>query len=383
MVDSTFNQSIFEKFKISNLKIVDHLSYWQYLSLNECKLKGLYPQGVFLEPNAGFRLGSRRMLLGTVFHEMIKEVSKVVKVNGAITSKDIKEISSRVLAGIENKANDDISLRKARDISSWPESGLLLKALENVSNQGGSNRTGNLKVISEEKVVSKRHNVVGKPDLVIVGKDYITLIDYKFGEIEHASSEVVEKYENQLQLYSILLKEKYGNLPVYAFLIDKNGRRKEVHMNQTVGMDIVYNMNVQLDEINRLIDASNRDYEKIATPSSSSCGYCRLTPWCSEFKKNMKDIELPKRNHIIFGWQESNIVNTRRAGTILKVRPQLSSFSNQNGVISITRVNLDWFPLFKDIPGQPLIVTNLKADTMASSSTVTFETEIFSFGEEC
>lgn len=386
MQADTRDPAKFRKIRVTELKKLGHISYWQYLSLQECKLKALYPFGVTLSPiSDSFDFSSRKMLLGKVFHKMVEAISLKLKNGEVISSTLIKIVSNQVLKEIEKKSKSDRFYLRVQNLSSWPEIGILIKALEVSTSlwERKKSTSGNSKALflAEKKLWSTDRKVVGKPDLIILGENQISIIDYKFGSINQAALEIVQKYEDQLQLYAIVAQDTFGDLPVRAFLIDKDGYKKEVAIDKNKGLELIYEMKTNLDNINRSIKEHNNNIEKVATPSSSSCSYCSVAPWCLAFRNRLNEVELPERNHIVFGWQESNIKTSRRAGSLLRVSPFLSSNSPSGGVISITRLNLDWFSGFQDVPGQPLIVSNFKSSSSSTSGAGIFETRIITLRE--
>lgn len=135
-------------------------------------------------------------------------------------------------------------------------------------------KSGRLELpLVEKYLVSEELRIVGKPDLVFMDGDSVTIYDYKFGRDQID----LEKHKLQMHFYALLvqslLEVRVGKLAIVA----------SANKVWEIPIDLHY-MESLRREISRTVEAL-LTHKVAAVPSASNCAFCPFKPVCDPFKQ--------------------------------------------------------------------------------------------------
>ncbi|MCS7144613.1 MAG: CRISPR-associated protein Cas4, partial [Archaeoglobaceae archaeon] len=130
----------------------------------------------------------------------------------------------------------------------------------------------------ERPLFSKKLQIVGKPDFVIVrGRDYIP-IEFK------SSKSPMKPYRGhvlQLAAYCWLLEEKTGSKVKHGVIVYGDGKKFRINYDERLRSDLIYTVS----EMRELLKADLNYALKFAANNGRKCKSCNIRERCEEIRK--------------------------------------------------------------------------------------------------
>ena len=159
---------------------------------------------------------------------------------------------------------------------------LLLQARDSVAQ---SKKPAASKSFHEQWLQSKDGLVVGKADEIRVGREGLTIIDYKTGNVfgQSTETEVLSEYKEQLKLYAALFHEEHGDWPHDLIVVSLDGKSHHISYEQNECLALLEESKNMLRQVNGIIEANDKAPRKLASPSQTNCRYCLYRPICEPY----------------------------------------------------------------------------------------------------
>ena len=331
--------------------------------MKKCFGLGAYPTYI----NSSYRvpkIKTKPLLLGEFFHELLEIINNksIVKLKSASY---FSSIFDDLLKKYKNKIANKKEIQYLDDIKRWPE---ILKIYKSVFNSFTSteneSKAVDKEIFTENFLISNDKLISGKIDVFTKSGKSLSLVDYKSGVIDK-EDESFEYYKNQLYLYGYLIQENFGMYPTQLGLIDQNMKYTPIDPALSVSIQIATEMKEFLQDYNSKVEEKN-DLDLYAQANQISCKYCDLKPVCKKFWSQVHHQDTEDFNHIVVGEQVGNIEPAKKSGYSVLVKINRSTIDSDE--IRIGRLFLSRFPQLSDLPGQKLILTNLKFNSENSHS---------------
>jgi hypothetical protein len=202
------------------LGAIDHVTYYQWVNLQGCPLKGAIP--VFkLDGTLPEQVPTRAVLIGR-FHHRAMELA----VNASSVTELIHQIDSEIVQ-LQATVNEWTHLKKSGSVSGWDEVNRSASLARRIaSNRGGRNSARVQHV--ERELKSRDGRLIGRPDFFSIGASDAVLREYKSGPIREPGGQLVPTYVDQLLFYSYLIFENFDVDRVVCHLAALAGDTHEV-----------------------------------------------------------------------------------------------------------------------------------------------------------
>lgn len=238
-----------------------------------------------------FVLSNPKAWLGIAYHEVMEKLWLPLNDDGSSGEELVEDLWTSAISTLLQRALAHPLDSRFQKPEKWPGY-YLVRACLNIRAQEVLNKSSQVRSLSqsadtipfvrEKQLAAMGGKLIGKPD-VISGDE---IWDYKSGNIYDDVSEgtrvVKEGYVRQLLLYAYLVKENYGKYPVKGKLLPMQGEPVEIELEPEKcakeAVDAVY----LLDSANAKL-ADSTDVSAIATPSASSCRWCKFKLVCPAF----------------------------------------------------------------------------------------------------
>lgn len=240
------------------------LSYSSMTKYSEC------PFAYNLLYNFNFRVGASNlgMVYGSIIHESLEEINKIIIENGGIYSEDFlsKEDIILIISNIFDSFHEiPINPFKKQEI------------IENILYYC-NNYANKIKIIDSEyefEINKGSHILNGAIDVIYECEDgTVGIIDYKSNTI--LNEKVINKYSKQIYTYILALKEDplFANKEVSKAWIYGIKTNKEYGIN--LNEEEIVNVQEFIDETSKNIKSESFD----ETKKSASCNYCQFKFIC-------------------------------------------------------------------------------------------------------
>lgn len=170
----------------------------------------------------------------------------------------------------------------------------------------------------------------GKIDLFMVNESKIILIDYKTGKfIDKNTNEISSSIKNQFKVYQILASSKYPDKAITSILIDKDGKKYELEIDD---LDIKQLKDEMTRKTNLFID------NKFEYGDVSSCFNCGYAAFCENYQFDENN-EIEEKN---FNIQANVITQAKENGSlILNLKSSINKFKNYSIKLIIEKESLE------------------------------------------
>ena len=170
----------------------------------------------------------------------------------------------------------------------------------------------------------------GKIDLFMVNESKIILIDYKTGKfIDKNTNEISSSIKNQFKVYQILALSKYPDKAIKSILIDKDGKKYELEIED---LDIKQLKDEMKRKTNLFID------NKFEYGDVSSCFNCGYAAFCENYQFDENN-EIEAKN---FNLQANVINQTKENGSlVLNLKSSINKFKNYSIKLIIEKESLE------------------------------------------
>lgn len=338
-----------------SLESLTTISYWRYVKIKKCFGFGAFPYQ--LKPDIkdpGIK--TKSLIVGLFYHDLLEKLNSC-KAEDLKSATVFNDAFNNLLEKMKNELSSSVENRHLANLDKWGEIKQIYSSVFSSFSSGELEnvKSGTLK--AEESLQSKDGKITGKIDAYFVDGTYISLIDYKSSNFDGEVSNL-EDYKRQLYLYAYLLQENFGVYPITLSLVDRNNNLIKIPPAPSLSIDIANEMRDLLGEYNSKISVDNSLYSN-ANPSVESCKFCKVKPFCKRFwEEKSIHSEIGEFNHIVIGKQVGEIKQSVKGGCVIRIEVAQSTIRSEE--ITVGRLFMARFPHLKDVPGQTLILTNLK-----------------------
>ena len=164
----------------------------------------------------------------------------------------------------------------------------------------------------------------------MVNESKIILIDYKTGKfIDKNTNEISSSIKNQFKVYQILALSKYPDKAIKSILIDKDGKKYELEIED---LDIKQLKDEMKRKTNLFID------NKFEYGDVSSCFNCGYAAFCENYQFDENN-EIEAKN---FNLQANVINQTKENGSlVLNLKSSINKFKNYSIKLIIEKESLE------------------------------------------
>jgi hypothetical protein len=321
------------------------LSPSKFTWILKCPLRGLYNN----HKNKAYQpaINNFSSSLGNVVHGVLKEFNE-----GKIKS-DVD--FNRTWEKYEiNQGNFELS----QEVNNYGRFKYLTRkqVFKRYSSRLPANESSILSMIVEKSIHSIKLGIKGQPDLLaFINQTPYELKDYKTGEVftetpeneyivdEESFERLKDDYKNQLYIYGLLVKEKYGSYPRYLTIVTREGLEVSAKCEVTKIEALLA----------KILDLRQRfkidDEAMLANPAMENCQYCIYKPSCT------------------FKLLDNMAIFTDLEGTISDVT--ITKYGNfklimQSGSCFFYKIPFhDKEGDLKKLVGKPVFISNVKAET--------------------
>jgi hypothetical protein len=211
-------------------------------------------------------------LLGSAAHAVLEELV----LSGSIWNEDLRA----TVRGAWLQALEAQSGSKSAGFTGLPGFFIKQARLEATARRLRDLLSSAIDVDTELWLETHDRTVRGRVDLVIRTAEGAWIVDYKSGVEREAATgrALVEPYERQLRVYAYLWHEQFGSWPTRTFLLPLDGAEIDVPVDATASLALVELGNRAKGAYNSALPNRPR-----ATPTPTSCRYCRHLVECPEF----------------------------------------------------------------------------------------------------
>jgi hypothetical protein len=255
--------------------------------LRNCPLQATFYQVPELNH---FVLSNPKAWLGIAYHEVLEKLW-LPRDDDSTDDQLVEDLWISAIGTLRQKALAHQFDNRFENPEKWPGYYLVWACLT-IRAQEALSRKSQLRLLSEsvnaipyvreKQLAAMGGKLIGKPD--VISPDEIW--DYKSGSIYDEVSEgvrvVKEGYARQLLLYGQLVRENYGKYPARGKLLPMQGETVEIELEPEQCAKEAADAVHILDSANAKL-ADSTDVPTIATPSASSCRWCKFKLVCPAF----------------------------------------------------------------------------------------------------
>jgi len=238
-----------------------------------------------------FVLSNPKAWLGIAYHEVMEKLWLPINDDDSTGEHLVEGLWTSAITTLQQRALAHPLDSRFETPEKWPGY-YLVRACLNIRAQEALNKSSRVRSLSqsvdatphvrEKQLAAMGGKLIGKPD-VISGEE---IWDYKSGslydEVSEGTRVVKEGYVRQLLLYGHLVKENYGKYPVRGKLLPMQGETVEIELEPEECAKEAVDAVHLLDSANAKL-ADSTDVPAIATPSPSSCRWCKFKVVCPAF----------------------------------------------------------------------------------------------------
>ena len=255
------------------------LGFYEFFKMKECALGGISIKKILIDKDAlGVEKINKALIIGNFFHSLM---DKALDVD---SDKELKAYAQDLLSDYSKKYSDYIKKRKLGNIKSWTEiSNSLRVALKKYAERSYEKSNGEQ---IKGLLVSKNENFKGLPDYLSIHDNKAILVEYKSTNI-YEDDVVNPMYLEQIKFYSMLVLDLFDSVDeVKALLVSLNGKKYEVIYKRDEILDYKNECNSAYETLKK-----GKIYENLIF-DLEKCKFCDKTLFCSEYMKNIVNVDL-------------------------------------------------------------------------------------------
>lgn len=263
-----------------SLNVIDKLSFWNFHRASVC-FASVFSSNIQFNLKQKNKTYSRSQLVGIAFHEIIESFHR-----GNIKPDDYESFLA-CLDEIKKKFKLKFPFENYKPLDEWSEIEDVFEYIC-MMEPGKNGDNSKVRYLFEEELYSLNQKLYGRLDLLVVGENKIKLYEFKSGRIRDESGYVKEEYVKQVYFYSYLVRESFGKYPDEIIISgmkegEVNINLDESHLKSVVELaySILEGQSKRSGSVSNLNDLTLDDFY----PNSENCRFCKLKPFCPEYKK--------------------------------------------------------------------------------------------------
>lgn len=296
--------------KILNFTEFKVVSYYDYLYLNQCILKGMKKNISFdnLLPDTP---PTKPILVGRFHHKIMEYLHTVA------TLSEFQNTIENEIASLQHEIMEWPHFKNSGSVRGWVEINKSASfALRAFKNKAQVKELRNTKI--ESSLISKDNTLIGRPDLFSIKENMGFIKELKSSNLFDSDGILKVEYYDQLIFYAILLFDNYVLESIDALLESLHGETYKVTISKEEAeisrRTILMNIKIANEKIRNTINILD-----IAYPSQTACRGCQKRIICKEYKINQLSLNLNGDEFVLDGFLISINNNTQQGISQLNI----------------------------------------------------------------
>lgn len=290
--------------KVLNFDEFIAVSFYEYLYLNECILKGM-KKNIILDMALPDTPPTKAILVGRFHHTIMEYIYK------AETISEFHTIIENEIDSLQQEVLKWHYFRNSGSVRGWIEINKSASfALRAFKRKTAGNEGINAKI--ESSLISKDKILIGRPDLYSIHDSIGILKELKSSSLLDSLGNLKTEYHEQILFYSILLFDNFEITKVEGSLESLHGEifkmiisRDEAEKKRELILANLAKANEQIRGAKSLLD--------ISAPSNSACRTCAKKLICNGFKKMQMSLDFVNDEFVIDGTMISVRYDAKRS----------------------------------------------------------------------